>query len=212
MENYQLSPEGSNHNYSSSTIWNLENKEDENTERKQSLYTYRNDSNLNLYYINTVMHSLWDPSSLSTKNTSLPIQTQRANIKRDKESQELAEESQKRMMWSNDFYEALRQTEIPSIPETPSTIADDPVDHSPTMENSRIPELDFFSNEILYYNDGVFQRPDIIMNPVIPQRPPFWNQDLFSDVDEEDSDVESVYSSISNAESKERSDLQCQTL
>ena len=28
----------------------------------------------------------------------------------------------------------------------------------------------------------------------------------------EDSDVESVYSSISNTESKERSDLQCQTL
>lgn len=212
MENYQLSPEGSNHNYSSSTAWNLEDQEEVNSDRKQSLYTYRNDNHLNLYYINAVMHSLWDPSSLSIKDNSLPVQAQRDSIKRDIETQELDDEPQKRMMWSNDLYDALRQTEVPSIPTTPSTTMDSVVEHSTTSESSRIPELHFFSNGILYYNDGVFQRPDIIMNNFIPQRPPFWSQDIFSDADEEDSDVESVYSSVSNAEIKERADIQCQTL
>lgn len=211
MDNCQLSSGRSDNIHSPVPIWSMENQVSENPERKNTLYTYRNDDALNLYYMNKVKHWFWDPSSLSQSGNPSSIHTGRGSLKRSIHSLEPMSESQKRTILPYYMYDALRQTEIPKIPSSSSTLQSSTNIQRPSTEQSITPTIDFFSNDVLFYNNGVFQRLDHTPNRSIPPPSFFWNQDSFFDLDEE-SDVESVYSSTEETELITREDVKCQSL
>lgn len=211
MDNYQSSSGRSDNSHSPVPIWSIENQVLENPDRKQTLYTYRSDDALNLYYMNKVKHWFWDPSSLSQSGNSSTIHSGRGSLKRSMSSLEPMNESQKRSILPYYMYDALRQTEIPTVPSAPSAHPSSVNIQRPSSEQSITPTIDFFSNDVLFYNNGVFQRPERTPNRSIPPPSFFWNQDSLFDLDEE-SDIESVYSSAEEAEPITREDVKCQSL
>lgn len=212
MDNYHLPPGGTSNVYSPTSIWNLESQELCTPERKQTLYTYRDNDDLNLYYMNKVMHWFWDPSSLSETTNSPPIQTERQSVKRDYNSMELGEELHKLMIMRYDIYDALRQTEVPNVPTASNLAPTVTQNQSTPSERPTIPTVNYFSNEILFYCDGVFRRPEHIINPSFHFYNSQWIPELLSESEEDESEVESVYSLEDDVECKEKEDVHSQLL
>lgn len=179
------------------------------SEGNTSYNIYRNNENYNLYYMHKVMHWFWDPSSLSV-NEALPsasIQFSRQNVKRSTSPTEPYYDTKSSCF---DLYEALRQTEIPSVPPTTQplyTTYDNATTR--TASESLVPNIDYFSNGIFHYSNGVFQRCTQLTEQNLHTPEIFWD-DLLSD-SEEDSENESVYSLLSD-EQDGRNNIQSQLL
>ena len=112
----------------------------------------------------------------------------------------------KRFPYCQVMLDALQQTVIPEVPQTdPETVI-----ASFLNVNEITPSLEFFSNDVIYYNNGTIERPRDI---VIPN--PVSADGVYVNDNESDPDVELEYRIESGdhcAIQGEREDVVCESL
>lgn len=86
----------------------------------------------------------------------------RCSQKRDSDVEVALSSPVKRGFPTDVIIDALLQTTIPEVPSSGSSV---PEETMGVLANSLTPTLDYFSNEIIFYNNGVLERQT---NPVSP--------------------------------------------
>lgn len=165
-----------------------------------------------LYYPN-IQGLLWDPSSLASEGSASGPALDRRNEKRD-EMNNLSLIPNKRLYIPDMIYDALQQTTVPSVPQQERTEL--PPEETPVV-TPIVPPLDFFSNDIFYYDgraDSAVEENTHALQLPAPAFIPLW--DPFDgiwarDVDEYSSDSEVVYSDEEDSK-RERDPVRCHTL
>ena len=165
-----------------------------------------------LYYPN-IQGLLWDPSSLASEGSAGGPALDRRNEKRD-EASNLSLIPNKRLYIPDMIYDALQQTTVPSVPQQERTEL--PPEETPVV-TPIVPPLEFFSNDIFYYDgraDSAVEENAHAPQPPAPAFIPIW--DPFDriwarDVDDYSSDSEVVYSDEEDSK-RERDPVKCHTL
>lgn len=205
MENCHLSSGNTNNNYSPIPTWNMENQVFCVPERNKCIFLNQNGGTSRLDDVDKEIQWYWDPSTIFQPTAPSSSQPQRQSIKRDLNAIENAMNNNKSMHF--DLHDALRQTKVPSVPG--------PISASPVTDRvipaSITPTLDYFSNDVFFYSNGVFQRP-VIHTVTTPPQVIIRNHDLLSESDNDDSEIDSVYSCMENEELRERENVHSQIL
>lgn len=161
---------------------------------------------LSYLYSSNIQRLLWDPSSLpDAVSPSLPS-SDRRNEKRETPSY-LPLISNKRSYVSDNIYDALQQTTVPSVPhqEIPADTNEE------TTACPIVPVIDFFSNGVFFYDSGNTQTQED-NSYAGALRVDYGMQVLVPDEDDFSSDEEMVYSDEENIQPRERSAVKCHTL